>query len=126
MLSTLHITIFINRTQADVYTFASNPENLPLWAEGLARSEVTKQSDSWVTKAPFGKVKIRFSSANGFGHLDHDVQLESDVVVPNCEDIDFTFTLFQQPCMSQQQLEKDTQVVANDLHTVKTLLESES
>ena len=127
-----HITIFINRTSADVYAFASNPQNLPAWAAGLAQSQVRKQGDAWVAEAPFGKVKIRFAPANKLGVLDHDVQLESGVVVhnpmrvvPNGTGSEFTFTLFQQPSMSQQQFEEDAQAVAADLHTLKTLLESE-
>ncbi|MCR2747434.1 SRPBCC family protein [Limnobacter parvus] len=128
-----HITTTINRTPADVYAYASNPENLPLWAAGLARSEITKQGDAWVAQAPFGKVKIKFAPANSFGVLDHDVQLESGVVVhnpmrvvPNGKGSEFTFTLFQQAGMSQQQFEEDAQAVEHDLHTLKTILESAS
>ncbi len=133
MYKVKHITTTIHRAPVDVYTFASNPENLPTWAAGLARTEVTKQGDAWVAEAPFGKVKITFAPANNFGVLDHDVQLESGVVVhnpmrvvPNGEGSELTFTLFQQPGMSQQQFEEDAQAVAHDLHTLKTLLESES
>lgn len=128
-----HITIFINRTSADVYAFASHPGNLPLWAAGLARSEVNQQGDEWVAEAPFGMVKIRFAPANSLGVLDHDVQLESGTVVhnpmrvvPNGEGSEFTFTLFQQPGMSQQQFDEDAQSVARDLYALKTLLESTS
>ncbi|WP_138516270.1 SRPBCC family protein [Limnobacter alexandrii] len=127
-----HITIFINRTSADVYAFASNPQNLPAWAAGLAQSQVSKQGDAWVAEAPFGKVRIGFAPANTLGVLDHDVQLESGVVVhnpmrvvPNGTGSEFTFTLFQQPGMPQQQFEEDAQAVAADLHSLKTLLESE-
>jgi hypothetical protein len=133
MLNALHITTFINRRLTDVYACALNPENRSFMAASLSRTEVTKQSDAWVAGAPFGKVRIKFAPANNLGVLHNDVQLESDVVehdpmrmVPNGEGIEFTFTLFQQPGISQQQLEKDAQAVANDLHTLKTLLESES
>jgi sensor domain CHASE-containing protein len=47
-------------------------------------------------------------------------------VVPNGEGSELSFTLFQQPGMSQQQFEEHAQAVAHDLHTLKTLLESES
>lgn len=72
-------------------------------------------------------------SSIALGVLDHDVQLESGVVVhnpmrvvPNGDGSELTFTLLQQPGMSQQQFEEDAQAVAHDLHTLKTLLESES
>ena len=128
-----HITTTIHRTPADVYAFASKPQNLPLWAAGLARSEVKKQGDEWVAQAPFGKVIIRFAPANKLGVLDHDVQLESGVVVhnpmrvvPNGEGSEFSFTLFQQPGMSQQQFDEDAQAVVRDLRILKTILESTS
>ena len=126
MYKVKHITTTIHRSPVDVYTFASNPENLPTWAAGLARSEVIKQGNTWVAEAPFGKVRITFAPANNFGVLDHDVLLESGVVVPKGEGSELTFTLFQQPGMSQQQIEEDAQAVERDLHTLKTLLESES
>ncbi|MEW6204582.1 MAG: hypothetical protein AB1516_04595 [Pseudomonadota bacterium] len=77
MPNALHIITFINRTPADVYAFASNPDNLPHWAAGLARAEVTKQGDFRVAESLFGKVQIRLAPANNLGVLDLDVQLES-------------------------------------------------
>lgn len=126
-----HISIYIHRAPADVYAYASNPQNLPLWAAGLARFEVTKQGDAWVAEAPFGKVKIKFAQANKFGVLDHDVELESGVVVhnpmrvvPNGEGSEFMFTLLRQPGMSNEQFAADAQAVTEDLRALKTLLEA--
>ncbi len=31
-----HISVFIARTAADVYAYASDPANLPAWAAGLS------------------------------------------------------------------------------------------
>jgi hypothetical protein len=56
MFNALHISTFIKLTLADVYAFVSNLKNIPLWAAGLALSEVTKQGNTWVAEAPFGKV----------------------------------------------------------------------
>lgn len=127
MQNVIHVTIFINRAPADVYAFASNPRNLSRWAAGLALLEVTEQGDEWVAEAPFGKVKIRFASANNLGVLDHDVELESGVKVHNPMRVsEFTFTLFQQPGMSQQQFDEDAKSVAYDLLNLKTLLEPTS
>ena len=35
-----HVSIYIARAPSEVYDFASDPENLPRWAAGLARSKV--------------------------------------------------------------------------------------
>ncbi|MFY0665096.1 MAG: SRPBCC family protein [Natronospirillum sp.] len=128
-----HISTYINRTPQDVYAFVSNPENLPIWAAGLASSEVKKEGDVWVADAPFGKVKIRFAQSNTFGVMDHDVELESGVVVhnpmrvvPNGDGSEFIFTLLRQPGMSEDQFEEDAHAVVKDLQTLKTLLEGGS
>lgn len=128
-----HISIYIHRAPKDVYTFASSAENLPIWAAGLARSEVKRDGDVWVAEAPFGKVKIRFSEANKFGVMDHDVELDSGAVVhnpmrvvPNGDGSEFIFTLLRQLAMSEEQFAQDAKAVAKDLRTLKEVLESNS
>lgn len=127
---TLNFSTYINQAPQDVYAFASNPENLPIWTAGLASSEVKNDGDVWVSNAPFGKVKIRFAQTNAFGVMDHDVELESGVVVhnpmrvvPNGDGSEFIFTLLRQPGMSEEQFGEDAQAVAEDLQTLKTFLE---
>lgn len=75
MHDVIHLSTYINRSPQAVYAFASNPENLPIWAAGLASSEVKKDGDLWVADAPFGKVKIRFAQGNTFGVMDHVLSL---------------------------------------------------
>lgn len=125
-----HLSISIARTPSDVYAFASDPARLPLWAEGLARSEVRREGQAWVAEAPFGKVRIRFAEPNAFGVLDHEVKLESGTrvhnpvrVVPNGDGSEFVFTLLRQPGMSDEQFEADAAAVEADLKRLKALLE---
>jgi uncharacterized membrane protein len=54
-----HISVSIERRAAEVYEFASNPENLPQWAEGLSGS-IKKVDDEWIAAAPMGTVKVNF------------------------------------------------------------------
>lgn len=125
-----HVSVYIARSQADVYEFASDPKNLPRWAAGLARSEVKKEGDEWVVEAPFGKVRIRFAENNSLGVMDHDVRLESGVtvhnpmrVVPNGEGSEFIFTLIRRSGMSDEKFTEDKAAVEKDLRTLKDLLE---
>ena len=125
-----HVSITIARRPAEVYEFASNPRNLPRWAAGLARSEVTRDGDDWVADAPFGKVRVRFAPPNSLGVMDHDVTLESGVtvhnpmrVLPNGEGSEFVFTLIRRPGMSDEQFAQDKAAVEKDLKTLKHLLE---
>lgn len=130
MQDVYHISIHIDLSPAEVYEFASNPENLPLWAAGLARSELRKTGEIWVAEAPFGKVKIKFTQRNTLGVMDHDVELESGLivhnpmrVVPNGEGSEFIFTLLRQPGMSIEQFLEDKKAVEKDLASLKNILE---
>ena len=128
-----HLSIYIARDPSHVYEFASDPRNLPQWAAGLARSDVTRTGDAWIVDAPFGKATIRFAPKNALGVMDHDVELESGVtvhnpmrVVPNGEGSEFIFTLFRRPEMSDEQFAEDGRAVEADLRTLKELLERPS
>ena len=128
-----HISIYIHRVPNAVYTFASKPENLPRWAAGLASSEVKHDGEAWVANAPFGKVRIRFAESNSFGVMDHDVELDSGVVVhnpmrvvPNGDGSEFIFTLLRRPGMSEEQFAADARAVDKDLRALKELLERDS
>lgn len=46
-----HIGVRIDRTADDVYTFASDPANMPAWAHGLGRS-IRKIDGRWSRKTP--------------------------------------------------------------------------
>jgi carbon monoxide dehydrogenase subunit G len=125
-----NLSIYIARRPNDVYEFASDPRNLPRWAAGLARSQVKRDGDEWVVDAPFGKVRVKFADRNAFGVMDHDVELESGVivhnpmrVVPHGEGSQFLFTLIRQPGMSDEQFAKDKAAVEKDLGALKILLE---
>jgi len=125
-----HISIYIDRSPVDVYAFAANPANLPRWAAGLAGTEVKQLGDVWLAEAPFGKVIIKFAPTNSFGVMDHDVELDSGVivhnpmrVVPNGDGSEFIFTLLRQPGMSAQQFAEDARAVERDLQTLKDYLE---
>ena len=125
-----HISVYIERTPADVYEFASNPENLPLWAAGLAQSKVSRDGDEWMADAPFGSVRIGFASRNSFGVMDHDVELGSGVVVhnpmrvvPNDSGSEFIFTLLRRSGMTRDQFQEDKRAVETDLKKLKDILE---
>lgn len=125
-----HISIYIARRPSEVYAFACDPRNLPLWAAGLARSGITRDGDAWLVDAPFGKARLRFAEPNGFGVLDHDVELDSGLVVhnpmrvlPNGEGSEFVFSLFRQAGMSDEQFAADRRAVEQDLQSLKKRLE---
>jgi hypothetical protein len=124
------VHIGIDRNWMDVYAFASKPENMPLWASGLA-SGLTQDGADWMADGgPIGKVRVRFAPANDLGVIDHTVTLENGLVVenalrvvPNGDGAEVMFTLLRQPAMDDAAFEADTRHVEKDLKTLKALLE---
>lgn len=120
-----HVTVSIPVPPAEVYGFASQPENLTQWAAGLARSRIHQDGDHWVADSPMGDVRILFAKANEFGVLDHDVTLPNGEtfhnpmrVVPNGDGSEVTFTLYQR----DEGFAADRAAVEKDLQTLKELL----
>jgi hypothetical protein len=124
-----HISISINSSPETVYKFASDPLNMPKWAEGLSKATMVKSGDEWIAESPMGKVKVKFTPQNNLGVLDHDVTLPSGEVVHNPLRIlkngkgsEVVFTLYRRPGVSDQEFESDAKAVAKDLETLKGLL----
>ena len=124
-----HLSVHIDRPVADVYAFASDPANLPLWAPGLG-SSVVRENGIWFVETPAGRVQVTFAPDNEFGVLDHEVVTPSGgtVYVPlravadgdGCEVI---FTLRRSPGMTDSEFERDAGLVAGDLARLKTVME---
>ena len=123
-----HISVSINRSAAQVYEFASNPENLPKWAAGLSGS-IKKMNEDWIAESPMGRVKIKFTEKNRFGVLDQSnftigVKVYNPMrVFPNNDGSELVFTLYRRPDVSDQEFAEDAKAVEKDLAKLKTLLE---
>lgn len=129
-LDAVHISTSIDRSADDVYRFASNPRNLPAWAHGLAHRDVELVDDVWVVDSPLGRVTVEFAVDNRFGVLDHDVTLPSGEIVtnpmrvmPNEDGCDVVFTVRRRAGVADAEFAADTDAVAADLATLRTLME---
>jgi hypothetical protein len=125
-----HISTSIGRPWRDVYAFAANPANLPQWAGGLAKTTIEKLEGRWVADSPMGRVAVEFAQPNEFGILDHDVTLPDGEVVtnpvrvfPNGDGCDVVFTVRRRSGMSAEDLTRDAGAVADDLETLRKLME---
>lgn len=123
-----HISVVIARTAGEVYDYVSDPENLPLWAAGLAQSEVVSEGDTLLVDSPMGAVKVTFAPRNPFGVLDHDVVLSSGEAVSNPlrvvnhpEGAEIIFTVRQLADLAA--FERDTETVLADLERLRGILE---
>lgn len=125
-----HVSRVIAASPAAVYAYASNPDNLPTWAAGLARSEVVRDGDRLLVDSPMGRVAVMFSPDNEYGVIDHDVRLPSGEVVTNPVRIiahpdgaEIIFTI-RQLGLSDEQFDRDTAAVEQDLDTLRRLLKA--
>lgn len=120
----------IQRDWRAVYAFAAQPENMPLWASGLAAG-LTRDGEDWIADGgPIGNVRVRFAPPNDFGVIDHRVMLPDGLVVdnalrvvPNGDGAEVMFTLLRQPDMDDAAFEKDAAHIARDLETLKRVME---
>lgn len=126
-----HLTISIERTPQEVYTFASNPENLPKWAAGLGQG-IKQVGDHWEVKTGDSTVDLRFAPENEYGVLDHTVTLAdgTEVYVPlrviaNGQGSEVTFVLYRQPEMTDADFARDAGLMQSDLAALKVLLEGQ-
>ncbi|AFR50793.1 SRPBCC family protein [Gordonia sp. KTR9] len=125
-----HVSVVINAEPARVYDFAAEPDNLPRWAAGLATSEVTRRGDELLVESPMGTATVRFVPRNTLGVVDHEVVLPTGDTVLNPlrvlahpQGAEVVFTI-RQLAMSDDEFDRDTQMVEKDLARLKSLLEA--
>lgn len=123
-----HVSIVIPEPSERVYECAADPRNLPLWAAGLAQSEVEMRGEDLIVQSPMGDVTVRFVPRNDLGVLDHDVVLPSGTVVTNPlrvmnhpEGSEVIFTV-RQIELSDEEFERDCGMVAHDLERLRALV----
>lgn len=124
-----HISLTIERPSAEVYEFAGNPANLPLWAAGLGLG-IERDGERWKVRTPDGFVRLRFAERNAWGVMDHTVELPngSEVYVPfrvtaNGTGSEVTLTLLRQPEMDDAAFDRDAELMRLDLLKLKEVVE---
>ena len=133
-MSTLRSTtlsVTIGRPWQEVYGYAADPANMPHWAAGLG-SDFEQKGDLWVFRDSGGNTAhVRFTPANPFGVLDHDVfpagQDPVHVamrVMPNADGAVVTFLLVALPGMTDAEYDRDAAAVMADLRKLKAIMEA--
>lgn len=125
------VHLSIDRDWREVYAFASDPRNMPRWASGLAAG-LKRDGDDWIGDGgPIGEIRVRFAPENAFGVIDHTVTLADGTVVenalritPNHDGAEVSFTVIRQASQDDAAFEADAAHVAQDLATLKRLLET--
>lgn len=123
--------VAIDRPAAEVYDYVGNPVNLPHWAAGLG-SSIELIDGEWITDSPMGRVTVAFVEPNEYGVLDHWVSLMATGetfynpmrVIADGGSCELVFTVRRRPGMTDEDFDRDARAVAEDLATVKRLLET--
>ena len=125
-----HISVSIERPVAEVYQFASDPENMPAWIAFI--DSVTRKGAVWIAETDLGQLTIEFTAPNSFGILDHLVTLPDGTKVPNPLRVignnkgsEMIFSLFHMPGRTPEEYAEDRRAVAADFQTIKRLLEKD-
>jgi hypothetical protein len=130
MLEAITVGISIDRDWRDLYESIWRPEAFPSWASGLSKASLVRQGEIWTAEGPEGPIQIRFTGQNGFGVMDHWVDLGGGRVVyvplrivANGTGAQVLLTLFRQPDMSEVKFAHHQDWVKRDLLALKALAE---
>ncbi|MCZ7469547.1 SRPBCC family protein [Agrobacterium sp. O3.4] len=126
------IHLSVEKPWAQVYGFASDPQNMPRWAAGLGGG-LKPDGNDWIADGgPLGEVRVNFAPANEFGVIDHVVTLPDGLkvynalrVTPNGSGAEVSFTLLRLDGMTDEEFEQDASAITADLETLKSLLEAD-
>jgi len=124
-----HLSVAIEQPASTVYAFASQPQNLPLWASGLG--EIRQVRGEWIVHVTNKDMRLRFAQPNEYGVLDHWLLMDdgTEIYVPlrviaNGSGCEVILTLLRQPDMPDAKFEADAEWVMRDLAALKQRMEA--
>ena len=123
--------ISIEAAPSKVLQLVSNPENLPRWAVGFARS-IRREGGRWLVSTGGGEIPLRVLFDARSGTVDFWMvpapgveALAASRVIPRGAAAEYTFTQFQLPGMPDDAFEKSVKALQHELQVLKALAEVE-
>lgn len=124
-------TISIHADARRAFDFLSDPENLPRWAVGFAKS-VRRDGERWVVTTGGGEMGLRVLADPSSGVVDFVMSPAPGVeavaasrVVPAGDGVEYVFTQLQAPGMPDDVFAKNVRALEHELTVLKALLEVE-
>lgn len=120
-------TVTIPASYEQVFDFLANPENLPRWAVGFAR-EVRRDGEGWIVSTGHGEVPVRYETDARLGVIDARLEVAPGVevfgrsrLVPNGDGVEYVFTMFQAPGMSDEVFAGQVAALTDELQVLRAL-----
>ena len=124
-------TISIQAAPRKVIEFLADPQNLPRWAVGFAKS-VRHEGGRWFVATGSAEIAIRIEADDKTGVVDFYMSQSPGVegaansrVLPNGNASEYVFTQFQAPDMPDEVFAKSVRALAHELTVLKAVLEVE-
>ena len=124
-------TISIDADPTKAVLFLADPQNLPRWAVGFAKS-VRHDSGHWYVKTSAGEIGVRILADEKGGIVDFWMSpapgveaLAASRVIPRGRGSEYTFTQFQSPGMTDEAFRQSVKALEHELTVLKALLEVE-
>lgn len=124
-------TISIDAPPGKVLSFLREPENLPRWAVGFAKS-VRRDSSGWYVKTGQGEVGISIDADERTGVVDFRMRpapgvevLAASRVIPRGTGSEYAFTQFQSPGMPDEAFTQSVKALEHEFTVLKAILEVE-
>lgn len=123
-------TVAIHAPRQKVIDFLANPENLPRWAIGFARG-VRRDGEGWLVTTQGGdEIGVRIAADATSGVVDFFMSpapgvegLAASRVVPSGDGVEYVFTQFQAPGMTDDMFTRSVETLAHEMTVLKALLE---
>jgi hypothetical protein len=124
-------SVSIEAHPSKVLELVSDPQNLPRWAVGFARS-VREEGGRWIVSTGAGEMSVRIESDRATGTVDFLMTVAPGVealaasrVIPRGGASEFVFTQFQALGMPDEAFRQSVAALAHELKVLKALAEVE-
>lgn len=111
-----------------VFAFLADPENLPRWAVGFAKS-IRPDGDGWVVTTGLGEVLVRYVTDPTTGVIDFcmvsaagNEAVAFSRVVPNGAGSEYVFTMVQSEGMPDEVFDGQIHALTHELTVLRALL----
>jgi hypothetical protein len=125
-------TVTLPVSVEEAVSFLAQPENLPRWAVGFARS-IRRDGDDWIVQTAQGEMPIQVVADTMRGTIDFQMQVAPGLeavaysrVIPNDSGAEYVFTQFQWPGIGDDVFAAQRAALAEELAILPILFRAQA